>query len=74
MPLGRQVSISGSSLAHGASVSMLVLPQEGPNASNQNRFKLEQAVVLLASNDPILDRLVAVGGSTFSPSNCFFNL
>jgi hypothetical protein len=53
---------------------MLVLPQEGPNASNQNRFKLEQAVVLLASNDPILDRLVAVGGSTFSPSNCFFNL
>src|SRR5215210_5630127 len=46
LPLGRQASISGSSLIQCASVSIALSSfQEGQNARHQIRFKLEQALV-----------------------------
>src|SRR3954469_3143941 len=45
LPLGRQASISGSSLIQCASVSIALSSfQEGQNARHQIRFKLEQAL------------------------------
>src|SRR3954467_6508154 len=46
LPLGRQASISGSSLIQCAFVSIALSSfQEGQNARHQIRFKLEQALV-----------------------------
>src|SRR3954452_22370082 len=47
LPLGRHVSISGSSLIQCASVSIALSSfQEGQNAIPVQRFKVEQALVL----------------------------
>src|SRR5215217_1576339 len=53
LPLGRQASISGSSLIQCASVSIALSSfQEGQNARHHKQFKREQA---LACCDPLLD-------------------
>src|SRR5215212_5929762 len=47
LPLGRQASISGSSLIQCASVSIAASSfQEGQNARHHKQFKLEQALTL----------------------------
>jgi hypothetical protein len=46
LPLGLHASISGSSIPHCASVSIVFLRQEEQNACSQKRFKCEQAVAL----------------------------
>jgi hypothetical protein len=56
--LGRHASISGSSLTHCASVSIAPSSfQEGQNARNQNRFKLEQTLALQLQSTLISDLL-----------------
>src|SRR3954468_5321535 len=51
LPLGRQASISGSSLIQCASVSIALSSfQEGQNARHHKQFKREQALVPLPSD------------------------
>src|SRR3982751_6643893 len=64
LPLGRQASISGSSLIQCASDSIALSSfQEGQNARNQNQFKLEQALNLATKTEV----LVRVGPVKIEP-------
>src|SRR5215203_461224 len=63
LPLGRQASISGSSLIQCASVSIAPSSsQEGQNARHHKQFKLEQALVAMKRASPHFRSSVALGG------------
>src|SRR3954465_9168242 len=61
LPLGRQASISGSSLIQCASVSIALSSfQEGQNARHQIRFKLEQALARMRLQESIFDIYLSI--------------
>src|SRR3954462_10615900 len=66
LPLGRHVSISGSSFIQCASASILLLIQEGQNAIPVRRFKVEHALALQLQR-PAFEVSLLCGGLMSAP-------